>query len=305
MNLEKRSQGGPMEPEEDLTPKGKKPVVVYIMILFIAAFLLMAWSFASHQRSNTEAIGELQSSVTAMRSVQDKMLTLQDELEEAQDEIEELEREASLRDSEREAYNRQYQALANLYTLERLYRQENLENCRKVIDRMEEEDLAVCLSDNLPLSERELGLNGTPRERHQQLKEAVETREEEAQETDGAASGQEGEANEPKKNAYDLDQGSPEGSGCRLGIGFMGGVVFPACGHLHTGPWNEGAGQHRHFPAGAGGTRQRLPHSMVLPGGPGVGRGPGSHRSPSVPPAALEYSAPAYAGADHHWPRHP
>ena len=188
MNLEKRSQGGPVEPEEDLTPKGKKPVVVYIMVLFIAAFLLMAWSFASHQRSNTEAIGELQSSVTAMRSVQDTMLTLQDELEEAQDEIEELEREASLRDSELEAYNRQYQALANLYSLERLYRQENLEGCRKVIDAMEEEDLAVCLSDNLPLSERELGLTISVWERYQQLKEAVEAREAEAQETDGAAS---------------------------------------------------------------------------------------------------------------------
>ena len=97
-------------------------------------------------------------------------------------------REASLRDSEREAYNRQYQALANLYTLERLYRQENLENCRKVIDRMEEEDLAVCLSDNLPPSERELGLTVSPRERYLQLKEAVEAREAEAQETDGAAS---------------------------------------------------------------------------------------------------------------------
>lgn len=180
MNLEKRSQGGPVEPEEDLTPKGKKPVVLYIMILFIAAFLLMAWSFASHQRSNTEAIGRLQSSVTAMQGVQDTMLTLQDELEEAQDEIEELEREASLRDSELEAYNRQYQALANLYSLERLYRQENLEGCRKVIDAMEEEDLAVCLSDNLPLSERELGLTISVWERYQQLKEAVEAREAEA-----------------------------------------------------------------------------------------------------------------------------
>ena len=66
-----------MEPEEDLTPKGKKPVVVYIMVLFIAAFLLMAWSFASHQRSNTEAIGELQSSVTAMRGVQDRVVNLE------------------------------------------------------------------------------------------------------------------------------------------------------------------------------------------------------------------------------------
>ena len=180
MKLKKRNEAGLMEPGEDLTPKGKKPVVVYIMVLFIVAFLLMAWSFASHQRSNTEAIGELQSSVTAMRSVQDKMLTLQDELEEAQDEIEELEREASLRDSEREAYNRQYQALANLYSLERLYRQENLEGCRKVIDAMEEEDLAVCLSDNLPLSERELGLTISVWERYQQLKEAVEAREAEA-----------------------------------------------------------------------------------------------------------------------------
>lgn len=174
MKLQKRSDGGPVEPQENT---GKKPVILYIMILFIAAFLLMAWSFASHQRSNTEAIGRLQSSVTAMQGVQNKMLGLQDELEEARRNIEELEREASLRDSERQAYDRQYQALANLYDLERLYRQENLEGCRKVIDRMEAEDLVVCLSDNLPLSEQGLGITVSNRERYQQLKEAVEARE--------------------------------------------------------------------------------------------------------------------------------
>ena len=64
---------------------GNKSVVVYIMVLFIAAFLLMAWSFASHQRSNTEALGRLQSSVTAMREVQDlqdQVIALQKELAE-------------------------------------------------------------------------------------------------------------------------------------------------------------------------------------------------------------------------------
>lgn len=174
MKLEKRNESGPLEPEEDLTPTGKKPVVVYIMVLFIAAFLLMAWSFASHQRSNTEAIGRLQSSVTAMQGVQERVVSLEKELGAAQDTIRELERETDLRDSKLDAYRRQYQALANLYSLERLYRQENLEGCRKVIDCMEAEDLVVCLSDNLPLSEQELGLTFSPWERYQQLKEAVE-----------------------------------------------------------------------------------------------------------------------------------
>ncbi len=180
MKLKKRNEEGLMEPGEDLTPKGKKPVVVYIMVLFIVAFLLMAWSFASHQRSNTEAIGQLQTSVTAMQGMQNRMISLQDELEAAQSKIQELERQAELRDSEMKAYDRQYTALSRLYFLERLYRQEDLESCRKVIDRMEEDDLAVCLSDSLPLSEQELGLTVSPRERYRQLKEAVEVREAEA-----------------------------------------------------------------------------------------------------------------------------
>lgn len=181
MKLEKRSSGGPMEPEEETSPAGKKPVVIYIMVLFIAAFLLMAWSFASHQRSNTEAIGRLQSSVTAMQEVQDRVIGLQEELDAAQDQIQDLERDLSLREMETEAYNRQYQALDSLYSLERLYRQENLEGCRKVIDRMEAEDLVTCLRDNLSDSQQELGFTVSDRDRYQQLKEAVEAREAEAQ----------------------------------------------------------------------------------------------------------------------------
>lgn len=62
MKLEKRSSGAEQAPATDsqeTTPKGKKPVVVYIMILFIVAFLLMALSFMMHQRSNSEVLGEL------------------------------------------------------------------------------------------------------------------------------------------------------------------------------------------------------------------------------------------------------
>lgn len=181
MKLVRRSSGGPVEPEET-APRGKKPVVLYIMILFIAAFLLMAWSFASHQRSNTEALGKLQSSVTAMQGVQDRVVGLQEELDAAQARIDDLERSVSLREMELEAGKRQYTALARLYSLERFYRQENLENCRKIIDSMEAEDLVTCLSDSLPLSEYELDSTVSPRDRYQQLKEAVEAHEAEAAE---------------------------------------------------------------------------------------------------------------------------
>ena len=87
MKFEKRSDGSPggasgQTPE---TPTGKKPVVVYIMILFIAAFLLMALSFFMHQRSNTEAMGELQHSVNAIQEVkvsQEKIIELQETVDE-------------------------------------------------------------------------------------------------------------------------------------------------------------------------------------------------------------------------------
>ena len=180
MKLVKRNDGGPVEPEEDVTPTGKKPVVVYIMVLFIAAFLLMAWSFASHQRSNTEAIGELQSSVTAMRGVQDRVVNLERELGAAQNKIQDLERQAQLREYELEASSRHSRALEGLYALERLYRQESLENCRSVIDMMEQEDLVSCLSDQLSDSEQSRGLAVSAEERYQQLKEAVEALEAEA-----------------------------------------------------------------------------------------------------------------------------
>lgn len=96
MKLEKRSGGEPAGPPAENADKEKKPVVIYIMILFIAAFLLMTWSFLSHQRSNTEALGRLQSSVTAMQEVQDlqdRVIALQEELAEARKESEETQKE--------------------------------------------------------------------------------------------------------------------------------------------------------------------------------------------------------------------
>ena len=56
-------------PEEQPHRSGK-PVLIYIMILFIAAFLLMALSMLMHQRTTSEGIGELQHSFSAMADMQ-------------------------------------------------------------------------------------------------------------------------------------------------------------------------------------------------------------------------------------------
>ena len=110
MKLEKRSGGGSAKDLEQSVDKEKKPVVIYIMILFIAAFLLMAWSFASHQRSNTEALGRLQSSVTAMQevqSLQDQVIALQRELAEARKESEDARKESENAQKELEDIRRE------------------------------------------------------------------------------------------------------------------------------------------------------------------------------------------------------
>jgi len=171
MKLEKRSEGGPVEPVEDTAPKGKKPVVIYILILFAAAFLLMAWSFASHQRSNTEALGRLQDSVTAMQEVQDlqdQVIALQKELAEVEKNAEDLEEASSESQAHAEALEKQIEGMSELYVLQQKYSARDFEACRQVMERFEANSYADCLP----------GLSGegvtSPAERYQQLKEAVE-----------------------------------------------------------------------------------------------------------------------------------
>lgn len=172
MKLEKRSEGGPVEPVEEEASKGKKPVVVYIMILFIAAFLLMAWSFVSHQRSNTEALGRLQSSVTAMQEVQDlqdQVIALQRELSEAQKTIEDLNDENKAKQEAVEQLEKQSAAMQNLYTLQQQYFAGDYEACGQLIREFEARKYDDCLPR---LSD---GGVTRPEDRYRQLKEAVET----------------------------------------------------------------------------------------------------------------------------------
>lgn len=178
MKLEKRS-GGSEDPEirEPIpasgTAPGKKPVVVYIMILFIAAFLLMALSFFMHQRSNTEALGELQHSVSAMQEIQatqDKVIALQEELADAEDRIAALAGE--LAESEQDIQDAQETtaALESLYCLQQSYSARDYDACREIIQAMEASGAPARLPETAAAS----GDITPPSLRYLQLKEAVE-----------------------------------------------------------------------------------------------------------------------------------
>ena len=82
MKFEKRAKGGEVTPASSEMPDtGKKPVIIYILILFLAAFLLMFLSLLAHQRSNAEALGQLQNSVTAIQEIQtsqEQVISLQE-----------------------------------------------------------------------------------------------------------------------------------------------------------------------------------------------------------------------------------
>ena len=175
MNIQKRGDDAPQEEKPQAEQSGgKKPVVVYIMILFIVAFLLMALSFLMHQRSNTEALGELQNSVTALQEVQatqDENLQLQEQLDAIQDklqkEIDELEDENAQKDVSLGLMQDRQDALLSLYTLMQQYANGEFDACRQTIQTMEDAGMPALLEG--------LTAEGAtaPAQRYQQLKEAV------------------------------------------------------------------------------------------------------------------------------------
>jgi uroporphyrin-3 C-methyltransferase len=147
-----------------------KPVVVYIMVLFIFAFLLMAFSFFTHQRSNEAVIGSLQSNVSILQDLQasqDANLKLQSQLDEAHKEQTRLEGQMKSLQAQVQDEQTETDALLALYTLEQLYAAGNMDACKQAIQSMED-----ALQPTL-LSKESIGDVVSPQERYQQLKEAV------------------------------------------------------------------------------------------------------------------------------------
>ena len=151
-------------------------MLTYILILFIVAFLLMAMSFAMHQRSNTEAMTQLQSSVNAIQETQqtqEKIIEVQDALRKKEEELESLEQSAAeeraAQQQQIDAQQRQIDALTNLYSLQQSYSARDFDACKAILQTMESSGQQAVLAQITAQS----GVT-PPAQRYLQLKEAVE-----------------------------------------------------------------------------------------------------------------------------------
>ena len=191
MTLERKDETASAPEEKCAASGGKKPVIVYILVLFLVAFSLMALSLLVHQRSNAEAMGQLQSSVSAMQEVQElqnRVIQLQEELAEVKEQLEQEQEAAetaaaAARDetgallTERDSLEAQVAALTALYRLQQLYAARDLESCEAEIGALG----SGSLLDSLDAVSRERDWDVTPpSERYLELKEAVRALEDQA-----------------------------------------------------------------------------------------------------------------------------
>lgn len=179
MKFEKRAVGGEEPSQEAVREEsGKKPVIVYILILFLAAFLLMFLSLLSHQRSNSEALGRLQSSVSAIQEIQEENITLQKQLDELEQELERTkadhEAQTNLLHEELQAERLKLDAMTNLYLLQQSYSAEAYETCMQIIQTMEESGQVEALPTGSISDAAQFPPScTTPADRYQELKDAV------------------------------------------------------------------------------------------------------------------------------------
>lgn len=154
---------------------GNKPVVVYIMVLFIAAFLLMALSLFMHQRSNSEVMGELQHSVSTLQEIQalqNQVIELQKELETARETAE------TFQDASETARNQAshmehlleetQKALDWFWQVNDAYVREDLDRCRELVESGR--------SGQTPLSDY-LPQDSAAAERYQEILRALDAQE--------------------------------------------------------------------------------------------------------------------------------
>ncbi len=161
-------------------PKKQQSVLVYLVILFAAAFLLMALSYLMQRRSSDATIEDLRESVTAMQSVGDIQTqneTLRQQVADLEAQLEEAQREL---DGMRDTLNtmtvreeRLTQAMDLFWQIDEAYVRGRWTLCRELIGRMEDVSAGSALKEYLPRESTTDNDRFSPTDRYQEIYDDV------------------------------------------------------------------------------------------------------------------------------------
>ena len=177
---EKRDRGALRHAAEHERPRKRNPVLFYLVILFAAAFLLLLFSYFAQQRSNREAMDNLQQTSNSAAQTLDQILQERDELKiqigELEQQVEDLKSQTTELDSARRIQNNninqlidQAEAMQWFWQIDDYYARGYYTRARNLIEEFE----ALGLKDSLP-AENTTGTDRfSPAERYQEIYDAL------------------------------------------------------------------------------------------------------------------------------------
>ncbi len=156
MNENKESASHKKEPDGH-KPKKQMSVVIYLSILFLAAFALLLLSYFMQQRNNAEVLSGLKESVSAMQSVQSletekdaletQIDSLQSQVGQLQSDLSAMTAQHDTDNSEKDKLSKQLQALDWLREIQELYGKKYYKAARAMIEKFQNSGLEKSLPD--------------------------------------------------------------------------------------------------------------------------------------------------------------
>ena len=163
--------------EHERPPRNKQQsVLIYLVILFAAAFLLMALSYFMQRRTSDATIEGLRGqSVSAMQSVED----IQEENETLKQQVADLEEQLELEGLQTLTENltvmqeQLTKAMDLFWQIDEAYVRGRWTLCRELIERMEDVSAGSALKESLPRESTTDNERFSPADRYQEIYDAV------------------------------------------------------------------------------------------------------------------------------------
>ena len=142
---------------ESVDRRTGRPVVIYILLLFTTALLLMGLSSLVHQRSTLGELGQLRHDLNAMQELQDfqeKIISLQEKRQELEEQIKTMQGDMNGLLAQAQEERGRTEAMQYLYRIQMQYGAARYQACQRLIEEFEEAGLV----ENLPRESEDSGI---------------------------------------------------------------------------------------------------------------------------------------------------